>query len=160
MQIPQKKRKIWPVVLACVLTLLLTVCILVACWMNSLKLEIQLNGDPEITLQYGQVYAEQGAIATLHSDFIWEFSYDVPVQIDEIGDFLSPGKYLITYGAKIMWLQTSAQRVVTVVDGDAPVITLVPDPPGKFTLPGQPYEEAGFTANDNYDGDITHTIPF
>ena len=158
MQIPQKKRKIWPVVLACVLTLLLTVCILVACWTNSLKLEIQLNGDPEITLQYGQVYAEQGAIATLHSDFIWEFSYDVPVQIDEIGDFLSPGKYLVTYGAKIMWLQTSAQRGVTVVDGDAPVITLVPDPPGKFTLPGQPYQEEGYTATDNYDGDITHKV--
>ena len=44
------------------------------------------------------------------------------------------------------------------VDGDAPVITLVPDPPGKYTLPGQPYQEEGFTATDNYDGDITDKV--
>lgn len=158
MQIPQKKRKIWPVVLTCVLTLLLSVCILAACWMHSLKLEIQLNGDPEITLQYGQTYQEQGAVAVLSSNLLWDFSYNTSVEVGQIGKITAPGQYVVRYESSILWLQASAQRIVTAVDGDAPVITLVPDPPGKYTLPGQPYEEAGYTATDNCDGDITHNV--
>ena len=158
MQVPRKKRRIWPLVLICVLILVLAVCIVTAVLLNSLILDIQLNGEREITLQYGESYTDQGAIAALRSDLLRQFSYDVPVQVSEIPEFTAPGKYSITYEAKILWLETSAERIVTVVDGEAPVITLMPDPPGKFTLPGQPYEEEGYTATDNCDGDITDKV--
>lgn len=126
--------------------------------LNTLTLNIQLNGEQAVTLQYGQTYTDQGAVAVMSTDFLWDFSYDVPVQVSEIAEFTAPGQYPITYEAKILWLQTSVQRVVTVVDWDAPVITLVPDPPGKFTLPGQTYIEEGYTATDNCDGDITDKV--
>jgi peptidoglycan/xylan/chitin deacetylase (PgdA/CDA1 family) len=46
---------------------------------------------------------------------------------------------------------------VRVVDTKAPVITLVSDPE-HYTLPGQTYEEEGFSAHDGYDGDLTSSV--
>ena len=43
------------------------------------------------------------------------------------------------------------------VDTQVPTIELVSDP-DRYTLPGHPYEEEGFTATDNYDGDITDRV--
>ena len=47
--------------------------------------------------------------------------------------------------------------VVDVVDTQAPVISLACDSDVTIEA-GESYEDAGFSANDNYDGDITDKV--
>jgi peptidoglycan/xylan/chitin deacetylase (PgdA/CDA1 family) len=63
----------------------------------------------------------------------------------------------VIYTATYRRQTKTLERTVHVVDTQAPVISLVSDP-DKFTLPGQSYEEEGFSATDGYDGDITHKV--
>ena len=51
----------------------------------------------------------------------------------------------------------SADRIVRVVDTTKPVITLLGDPNTKIHR-GESYNDAGATAFDNYDGDLTAKI--
>ena len=68
------------------------------------------------------------------------------------------GTYTITYSATdASGNEGTATRTVTVVDTTAPVITLL----GQATVTievGSTYSDAGATANDNYDGNITSSI--
>lgn len=54
-------------------------------------------------------------------------------------------------------MHAEAQRIVRVVDTVCPEIILAPDTGGTL-LPGTPYQEAGYRAIDNYDGDITDRV--
>lgn len=67
------------------------------------------------------------------------------------------GSYLVTYSAQQE--DISAQMTVNVIikDTQAPEITLVTNPE-TFTSPIAEYEEEGFLAVDNYDGDITDKV--
>ena len=46
---------------------------------------------------------------------------------------------------------------MNVTDNTPPVITLLKNP-DYYTIPGNPYEEEGFTATDNFDGDLTSRV--
>ena len=52
---------------------------------------------------------------------------------------------------------TEVSRVVNVTDTTAPVITLVGDAVVDLNV-GEPYNEMGATASDNYDGDISADV--
>ncbi len=115
-------------------------------------LRLELNGGTEpITLVYGvDTYQEPGATATVNGK-------PVEVTISGTVDEEKLGTYEITYRAKYLWLTETAKREVRVVDTTAPVITLV-QTPGYTTPPGEAYQEEGFTATDDYDGDITDRV--
>lgn len=157
MEVPKRKKRIWPVVLVCVLVPILVVLAAAAWLMNTLYLEIELNGDREITIQYGESYTDPGAVAVLKSNVLGEFVLDLPVEAQEKVDVSKPGKYAFHYAVDFWWLQDANNRTVTVVDSEAPVITLI-SVPGSFTIPGQEYKEEGFVATDNADGDITANV--
>ena len=118
----------------------------------SIDLELTVNGGTEpITLVYGKdSYEEQGATATANGK-------DVEVTISGNVDMSKLGTYEVTYTAKYLWVRKSASREVNVVDTTAPVITLITKPE-QITLPGEEYVEEGFTAVDDYDGDITDKV--
>lgn len=118
----------------------------------SIQLELTVNGGTEpLTLVYGKdTYQEAGATATADGK-------NVDVTISGDVDMSKLGTYEITYKAKHLWLSKKATRQVTVVDATAPVITLL-EVPGQLTLPGEEYVEEGFTAIDDYDGDITANV--
>ncbi len=65
------------------------------------------------------------------------------------------GSYELTYKKPFSKKQLS--QTVTIVDTTAPIITLN-TVDGYYTLPGTEYAEEGFTATDNYDGDITASV--
>jgi len=67
------------------------------------------------------------------------------------------GTYTVTYTAKYKKYETTVVRTVHVVDTTAPEITLVTDPEA-FTIPGNAYEEEGFSATDSHDGDVTAQV--
>ena len=118
------------------------------------RLEISLNGDPEIYLEYGQTYEEPGATAQFIGKDTTE---DVSVAIQGQVDTSLLGSYVITYTAERNGLASTKSRTIHIVDTQLPIITLTTDPYA-FTIPGQPYKEEGFQAFDDYDGDITHLV--
>ena len=132
---------------------------------NTFTLSLTLKGDREITLEYGETYEEFGAKAVFHGSIFLKEPDEVPVTIDGEVDVNTVGTYYITYTSTRMVksilgdveARESTRRTVHVVDTVAPEIELVSDP-DTFTFPGLPYQEEGFTATDNYDGDITANV--
>ena len=156
---PGRPRK-W--LLRCMLGLL-AVFAAVAVWFwhaNDFQFYIELAGAEEVTLEYGKPYHEPGAQVFLKGRLVCREGITpkgAALQITSDVQTDIPGKYTVTYNAGYNWWKASASRVVRVVDTQSPVITLVPDDvPG--VQPGNIYEEAGFSAFDNVDGDITHRV--
>ena len=113
---------------------------------------LTLNGERDIYLEYGQEYREQGAVATLSDS-----NAEIPVSVIGEADIFRVGDYLIKYIATYDGRTATRYRCVHVVDSEAPVISLVSNPKS-YTLVGQAYQEEGFTATDNYDGDLTGQV--
>lgn len=83
----------------------------------------------------------------------------IPVETTSIGtvhlDKL--GSYKVTYSAKYKNIILEETRTFIVQDTLAPEIELVSDPE-HFTSPVGTYEEEGYKAIDNYDGDVTDLV--
>ena len=148
------------VLLSAVLTVLIGAVLVVNS--NEFTLRVDIKGDREITLNYGEEYVDLGADAWVYGTFFlkegqWipHISVDNPVNTDKVGTYHVT--YTVEFESEGTKMTTSVQRVVHVVDTKAPVITLVEDP-DYFTYPGKPYKEEGFTAFDEYDGDITDKV--
>lgn len=137
------------VVLATALLFLLVV--------NKFSVEISMNGDDHVTLEYGESYEDPGASAALSGTVV--FTGDIPLEVHTDGRVppLQLGTYPITYTASFGPWSASTVRTVDVVDTQPPVITLFSNT-AVYTRPGQDYREEGFIAVDNYDGDITDLV--
>ena len=149
----------WILAAAAVVTLLLGAAALVLS-VNRFSVSVELNGEPEITLEYGEHFQDPGAELRVRGTLFWKdgqtpagAALSVQGRVDES----RPGKYTLTYGAEYRGMHAEAQRVVRVVDTVCPEIILTPDPAGTL-LPGTPYQEAGYRAVDNCDGDITDRV--
>lgn len=152
----RKKRGIgWTFIL---LTFLLTA-ILALFYVNDFALDIALAGEMEMLLEYGDAYREPGVQPVLRGK--WLFSsgivlpdVEVKIETDLQEDVL--GKYTVTYSSEFHSWKASAQRQVRVVDNVCPVITLKKT--GQTVLPGHRYEEEGYVAVDNHDGNLTDKV--
>ena len=153
-----KKKKRWKILLfASLFFLIAGFCGL--CYVNEFSFDVVLAGDTELHLEYGTSYTEPGAKPILSGKYLLKSGYcpenvEVSVQSDLQEDKL--GKYTITYTASLYGWQATAERTVRVVDTAAPVLTLITS--GKTVLPGQRYEEEGYIAVDNHDGNLTNRV--
>lgn len=99
---------------------------------------------PQITAVYrGSIFHKEGT----------------PLEITTTGtvDSTKIGTYTMHYRAAYKDIEKEISVQVVVEDTQAPVITLVSNPE-HFTSPNTVYQEEGFTAIDNYDGDITSNV--
>lgn len=145
----RKRRRRWNhmlVLCAAVLCVLLVVGLITA--LTDVRLELQ--GDKELTLEYGTQYVESGAVAAVNGEAV-EPKITGKVNGEKLGT------YTIRYRVRHLWMSKSEKRTVHIVDTTAPVITLQKNP-GYIILPGEDYVEEGFTATDNYDGDLTDKV--
>lgn len=115
-------------------------------------ISLTLNGERDIIVEYGQEYQEPGATAVISKD-----GASLPVTVSGQVDATRLGKYTIKYTATAGNHTRTEYRRVHVVDTEAPIITLVSDPKA-YTLIGETYREEGFSAKDNYDGDLTGKV--
>jgi len=145
----QGRKTAVPYILAAGIALLILI-VAVAVALSTAQLKLVLSGGSEITLEYGESYTEPGATASLLF-----FKADVQSQGQVAGDRL--GTYTVTYSASLFGKTTTVVRKVNVVDTTAPTITLM-HKENAFTLPGHEYQEEGFVAEDNHDGDITDQV--
>lgn len=143
--------------------ILLLIAVGAAAWayhINDFRFYIEMAGAPEVTLEYGRPYYEPGAQAFLQGRLICREGVvpaGVSLKITSNVQTDKPGKYTVTYTADYNWWHTEKTRTVRIVDTQCPVITLVADD-NVGVSPGNVYEEAGFTAYDNCDGDITDRV--
>ncbi len=116
---------------------------------------ITLLGDDPVTIEVGSTYTDAGATATDNYDG------DISANIVVSGtvDTSTLGAYTLSYDVSDSSSNsaTTVTRTVNVVDTTAPVITLLGDDPVTIEV-GSTYTDAGATATDNYDGDISANI--
>jgi peptidoglycan/xylan/chitin deacetylase (PgdA/CDA1 family) len=118
---------------------------------------MHLNGEPVEVLELGTPYQEEGATAHFHGSKFFRDGWSVDVLRTGSVNPNKVGRYNLIYWGRQGGWTTTLKRTVIVQDTTAPVITLTQDP-DHYTLPGQPYEEEGYKAEDNYDGDITDRV--
>ncbi len=119
------------------------------------SLQLKLRGSRDIFLPTGNVYSDPGFVATLLSDGT---SQQIPVTVT--GDTVDTGKlgaYYLKYTARWEDRVVTDYRRVLVVDKEAPVLQLAGAQNYQLAA-GQPYGELGFTATDNYDGDLSQQV--
>lgn len=157
--IQEKASKGWLILLVSV-TLVLVVLISALLFLlviNEFTVEVQIIGDPSVTLEYGETYDDPGAAAVLHGSIVLTEGMALDVQTEGKVPDLVLGEHLITYKAAFGPWSGTAVRTVEVADTQAPVITLFTNS-AVYTRPGQTYREEGYLAMDNYDGDITDLV--
>ena len=127
---------------------------------NQFSVSVVTKGDSEIILEFGTPYLEPGVDAFLKGTLFWQDGVQprgLELEVDSQLQEKVVGKYTITYTARCLWWEASAQRTVRVVDTKSPRITLM-NSSNQTVQPGEKYEEEGFYAIDNYDGDITSQV--
>ena len=124
---------------------------------NRYTLLVQPEGEGVYQIEYGTAFEAPGATAMFSGTHLNTEPVEVPVTVSSDVDTQKLGTYLIKYTAQYKNYLGTAYRQVEVVDTQAPVITLTADPE-KFTLPGETYEEEGYQAVDNRDGDLTEQV--
>jgi LPXTG-motif cell wall-anchored protein len=115
---------------------------------------IILNGDMDMELEAGEEYVEAGAVAEDNVDG----DLTDTIEIDGEVNTEVPGEYIVTYTVfDAAGNKAEVKRIVTIVDTEAPVITLNGDIDMELKT-GEAYDEAGASAEDNVDGDLTEQI--
>ena len=120
---------------------------------------ITLLGDNPVAITVGDAYADAGATAT--DDVDGDITANILVGGD-IVDVNSAAQYIITYNVSDAAGNAAAEVTRTVnvndpVDTTPPVISLIGDAVVELNV-GDTYNEAGATATDNVDGDISVNI--
>ena len=147
------KKSLLTILLVCVMVLVM----LGACVdRGDYIIQITPIEERQITLEYGAEFQDPGADGVLINTSTQE---ETPIEVTILGevDTNTVGSYMLCYRAEYNGYVGTAYRRVTVVDTQAPVITLTADPE-YYTLPNEAYVEEGYTASDGYDGDLTQQV--
>ena len=125
---------------------------------NKWQIRFSLEGEREVTSECGTPYRDAGASAEATGSLLGFVHRPLEVEVStEHVNIHEPGTYTVTYTAKFLWVSATDTRTVNIVDTTPPVIELkhIDD---YYTLPHHSYEEEGFTATDNHDGDISSRV--
>lgn len=153
------KKRLWIILLACAVVVA-TAAATVGLWYwldNDYTLLVSVTGERDIVLEYGQTFEDPGASAVFVGTRRQKEPVSVDVTVSQTVDAQKMGTYLICYRAEHNGYVGTAYRRVVIADTQAPTITLVADP-AHYTLPNESYQEEGFSAEDNYDGDLTEKV--
>lgn len=154
---PQKKLGFRPVTWLTMALILLIAAAVMLFVVNQWSITITIHGQQQVMLEYGESYTDEGADAVLHGSLFFKKGWPVEVTAHNTVDVSKIGSYPITYVSQTYGLSATQVRMVTVRDTQPPEITLK-EIPDSYTLPGAVYEEEGYEASDNYDGDITDQV--
>lgn len=154
MKIP-KKKYLLIALLAVVICVLAAVFVLIK--VNTYSLELSISDGEKIYLEYGKDKELPEVTAVYKGTLFNKKGTSVEVQKEGKVDFQKLGEYQVTYTAEYKRRTASATEIIVIEDKTPPAITLQSDPES-YTLPNAEYVEEGFSAVDNYDGDITEQV--
>lgn len=113
---------------------------------------VQLLGDRIITIKLKEEYRDKGVKATYQGRDVSN-----QVKIKNNIDSEKVGTYKVTYTIKKGVFEVAKIRTVKVIDDVKPVIELTGET--EITMcPGKTFDELGYIATDNYDGDLTSKV--
>ena len=110
-----------------------------------------LIGEEEVELGVNKKYLESGAVSKFFGKKIDN------IKITNNIDNTKVGEYKVNYSSKVLFITKRLQRIVIVKDLEKPHIELNGEKDVYLNL-GEEYQEAGYTASDNVDGDITDKV--
>lgn len=114
--------------------------------------KIELFGSSYVKVEYGDLYKEAGYVAKYRgtdiTDKVW---IEGKINEEKIGI------YNIKYKVRKNRIVVTKERKVEIVDTVAPVVTLLGDS-SVNVCPNKEYIEDGYTAVDNYDGDLSNSV--
>lgn len=113
---------------------------------------LQLNGLQNMTLSYRDQYQEPGVIVKNATG-----NYMSKIKIDSNIDTTKTGNYYIDYSLKLKGRTLHVRRNVKIIDDVAPVIKLKGNQILEMSIKTE-YKEPGYTALDEYEGDITPKV--
>lgn len=145
----RRKPPVWPYI---VLVVLAVIGVAFVISVGVQDFEMTLNGEQNMTLEFGEEYQEAGVSVMLNGA-----AAETAVKTKGEVNSGKLGTYTVTYTARHYWRTVKAERTVQIVDTQAPTIVLIYDA-NSYTPLGQEYREEGFIAEDNYDGDITDRV--
>ena len=150
----RNKRKLYKILAISGAFFFVLVLVVFACNSDSIKLSAK-DGETLI-LEYG--IDTVPSVTALYWESIFDKEGD-PVSVTSQGDIneRALGTYTITHTATHKKKTASATQTIIIQDTTAPVLTLTGGDTGYYS-PGYTYQESGYTAIDNYDGDITDTV--
>lgn len=113
---------------------------------------VKYQGNKTETVEYGKNYEDKGIKVYVRFKNISN-----QVVIENNVDLSKLGEYNIIYKVPYLGKYKTYTRTVNVVDTEAPKIELKGDTNYQLQY-GKEYEEPGFIAIDNYDGDVTKNV--
>lgn len=120
-------------------------------------IEIDDGSENNVKIEYGDTYDDGTVTAALKGRYLLKKGFPVTVTSEGSVNTSKLGSYTINYHASFLFWKGADSKTVTVEDTVPPEIKLTTDP-DHYTLPGHPYEEEGYTASDNVDGDLTDKV--
>lgn len=118
---------------------------------------ITLVGEPLVYVELGSMYDDAGATATdpLEGDVTHRIVSTSNINLNSVGVYTY--RYNMV-NANHLPAQEVTRTVIVTPDNTAPVITLNGNNPDYLEAGSGPWEEPGFTAFDNVDGDVTDLV--
>ena len=124
---------------------------------NRWVIQIDILGDQTQYVEYGAKFEDPGAAAVRKGSIFSFIRKDLQVKTSSNVDPEKTGTYSVVYSATDGSSTETVSRTVIIQDTVPPEIKLKSDPDA-YTLPGHEYEEEGYSASDNYDGDLTDRV--
>jgi peptidoglycan/xylan/chitin deacetylase (PgdA/CDA1 family) len=137
-------------VILCIFLFILVVTILSILFLNLPKIKIE-GGDLEIVEVFNKTDTKEAHL------YWFNKKISSKITVEENIDFNKVGKYKVIYKAKKGIFTIKKVKIVEVVDRTNPIIELQGDEE-LVICPNKEYEEVGYEANDNYDGDLTEKV--
>ena len=152
---PGKKRRWW---LIPVFLLLFLILLAAAAWFyDGRHAELEVLGQKEILLEYGQEYTDAGAVAISTGRLFGDLDAEIDVYAYIPHDLAELGEHQIRYFCTYLQKNYEGIRTVRVVDRVNPKLELTPS--GDFNAyVDSGFQEPGYVATDNHDGDITSRV--
>ena len=141
------KRKFFKTVVIELQIIGLLLCVVLA---MSVKIDLQLVGAQEMTVDKGVVFEDPGAVA--YAD-----GRSVDVKVTGMVDTDVPGTYTLCYRARYLLSSKEAVRTVHVVNDRPPVLALGGDTAITLSM-GSAFAEPGFVATDCDGNDLTARV--
>lgn len=148
-----KKRRLRPVWLAGIL-LLLVLSVLFCC--NGWRVVFRDGGEPE-RLECPAVWEATPPEARLAGKWLFQSGIPLTARAEGTVDGSRVGRYAVRWRAGFLFWRGEMEQTVVVEDTTPPVITLTPDE-REGVLPGEPYDDPGYSAVDTVDGDLTDRV--
>lgn len=140
-----------PIIITAILLFLVLIIAIMIVYFVEIPI-VEYKGEKIETISYGETYNDKGI--NVYTKFK---NISDKVIVESNVDTSKVGTYIITYKVPYFDKYKIYTRAVSVVDVTAPSITLIGDEYYNLEY-GTEYQEPGYTAIDEYDGDITNKV--